>query len=187
MDLKTEILKEHSRRQADRIVAWVGTDAARFRKLMDIFLRGEYVVAQRSAMAVGLCADRHPALVRPYIGRMVARMDDPLVHVAIRRCVVRLLQCVEIPPALLGKVATQCFRYLAAGDSPVAVKAFSMTVLGRIAETEPDLGRELRLVIEQQIPYGSSGFRSCAARVLKGLRNAPPGKDRRAATDTLSP
>jgi hypothetical protein len=172
MDIRVEILKEHSRRQADRIVSWIGTDAVRFRKLMDLFLRGEYVVAQRSAMAVGLCADRPPALVRPYIGRMIARMDEPGVHIAIRRCVVRMLQCVEIPPGLLGKVATQCFRYLSSGDSPVAVKAFSMAVLGRIAEKEPDLGRELRLVIEQQLPHGSSGFRSCAAHVLKGLRKA---------------
>ena len=170
MDLKTEILKEHSRRQADRVVTWIGADPARFRKLMELFLRGEYVVAQRSAMAVGLCADRHPALIRPYIARMIARMDEPGVHIAIRRCVVRTLQCADIPPALLGTVATRCFRYLADGESPVAVKAFSMVVLGRIAEKEPDLGRELRLVIEQQLPYGSSGFRSCAAHVLKGLR-----------------
>jgi hypothetical protein len=100
---------------------------------------------------------------------MLSRMEEPGVHVAVRRSAVRMLQHVDIPAGLLGRVATLCFGYLAAGDSPVAVKAFSMTVLARIAEKEPDLGRELRLIIEQQLPYGSKGFCSCAARVLKGL------------------
>ena len=169
MDIESELLKEHSRRQADRIVSWIGNDPSRFRRLMHLFLRGEYRVTQRSAMAVGICAERNPALVRPYIRRMLSRMEEPGVHVAVRRAVVRMLQDVDIPAGLLGRVATLCFEYLSSGDSPVAVKAFSMTVLSRIAEKEPDLGRELRLIIEQQIPYGSKGFRSCAARVLKGL------------------
>ncbi|HEX7571820.1 MAG TPA: hypothetical protein VF514_01900 [Bacteroidota bacterium] len=169
MDIKSELLKEHSRRQADRIVSWIGNDTRRFRRLMDLFLRGEYRITQRSAMVVGICADRNPALVRPYIRRMLSRMEEPGVHVAVRRSVVRMLQHVDIPAGLLGRVATLCFGYLAAGDSSVAVKAFSMTVLVRIAEKEPDLGRELRLIIEQQLPYGSKGFCSCAARVLKGL------------------
>ena len=169
MDIESEILKEHSRRQADRIVSWIGGDPGRFRRLMDLFLRGEYRITQRSAMAVGICAERNPALVRPYIGRMLSRMEEPGVHVAVRRCVVRLLQDVDIPEGLLGRVAALCFKYLSAGDSPVAVKCFSMTVLARIAEKEPDLRREIRLIIEQQLPYGSGGFRSRAARVLKGL------------------
>ena len=170
MDIETELLKEHSRRQADRIVRWIGNDAGRFSILMELFLRGEHRITQRSAWAVGLCAERHPALVRPYITRMLARMEEPGVHIAVRRNVVRMLQHVDIPAGLLGRVATVCFDYLSAGDSPVAVRVFSMSVLARIAEKEPDLGRELRLILEQQFPYGSAGFRSRAARVLKKLK-----------------
>lgn len=169
MDIESEILKEHSRRQADRIVSWIGSDRRRFSRLMDLFLRGEYRITQRAAWAVGICAERNPALVRPYIGRMLSRMEEPGVHVAVRRNVVRMLQDVDIPAGLLGRVAALCFKYLSAGDSPVAVKCFSMTVLARIAEKEPYLGREIRLVIEQQLPYGSGGFRARAARVLKAL------------------
>jgi hypothetical protein len=172
MDIETELLKEHSRRQADRIVSWIGSDAKRFRTLMDLFLRGEYRVTQRSAMAVGICAEQHPAMIRPYIGRMLSRMEEPGVHVAVRRNVVRMLQHVDIPAGLLGRVATLCFKYLAAGDSPVAVRVFSMTVLARIAEREPDLGRELRLIIDQLLPYGSKGFRSRTVRVTNALDRA---------------
>ena len=169
MDIEYEILKEHSRSQADRIVAWIGNDRKRFGRLMDLFLRGDYRTTQRAAMTVGICAERHPALIRPYLRQMVSRMEEPGVHIAVRRNVVRILQAIDIPPGLLGTVATLCFRYLAAKDSPVAVRVFAMTVLARIAKDEPDLGRELRLVIEQQFPYGSGGFCSRARKVLKGL------------------
>ena len=173
MDIETELLKEHSRRTADRIAEWIGSDARRFRKLMELFLEGEKIVTQRAAMAVGICTERHPALAGPYIGRMLGRMEQPGVHVAVRRTVVRMLQHVEIPAGLLGRVATLCFNYLASPGSPVAVRVFSMTVLARIAAKEPDLRRELRLVIEQGRPYGSKGYCSRAARILKDLEGKP--------------
>jgi hypothetical protein len=169
MDIESELLANCSRRHADRLVSWVGTDAKRFAALMKVFLRGEPPAAQHSAMVVGICAELHPALVRPYIGRMLLRIEEPGVHVALRRTVVRMLQDVDIPPELLGRVATLCFRYLSAGDTPVAVKVFSMSVIARIARKEPDLGRELRLVIEQGLPYGTGGYRSRARRVLREM------------------
>lgn len=134
---------------------------------MDLFLRGEYRVTQRSAWIINLCAEQHPGLLRPYLGKMIARMQEPGVHEAVRRNVIRILQFVETPKGLLGTVATVCFSYLSSGDQPIGVKVFSMTVLGNIARQEPGLKRELRLLIEQQLPYGSAGFRSRARRVLK--------------------
>jgi len=138
---------------------------------MDAFLRGEYRVTQRSAWVVSICADRYPELIGPHLGRMIARMRQPLVHEAVRRNVVRILERVAIPARLQGTVATVCFDYLASADASIAVKVFSMTVLARIAAEQPDLGRELRLEIERQLPYASSGFRSRARRVMEKLGN----------------
>jgi hypothetical protein len=170
MDLESEILKEHSRRQAERIASWVGTDRKRLNRLMKLFLTGEYRVTQRAAWPIGICADRHPAMIRPHIPRLVRRMQDPGVHDAVKRNVVRILQTADIPENLLGTVATLCFGYLSDVHAPVAVKCFSMTVLGRITQREPDLGRELRLVIEQQLPFGTAGLRARAKQVLKMIK-----------------
>jgi hypothetical protein len=136
---------------------------------MRAFLRGEYRVTQRAAWAVGICAERNPALIRPYLGKMISRMLEPGVHPAVQRNVVRLLQDVEIPGPLLGKVASSCFDLLFSADAPVAVKVFSMSVLARIALKRPDLCRELQLAINQQIPFATAGFRSRARRVLRSL------------------
>lgn len=169
MDLVSKIMKEHSRRQAERIATWVGKDRKRLGQLMKLFLTGEYQVTQRAAWVVGVCADRNPEMIRPYLRRMVSRMQEPGVHDAVKRNVVRILQTADIPRDLLGTVATVCFDYLSDMDTPIAVKACSMTVLSRIAQHEPDLGRELRLVIEQHLPYGTGAIQSRARQVLKRL------------------
>jgi hypothetical protein len=171
VELEAEILKEHSKRQAVRIASWVGTDKKRFRKLMELFLRGEYRVTQRSAWIVNLCADKHPELIRPYLKQMIGRMQEPGVHDAVRRNVIRILQFIEIPEKLLGEVATVCFNYLSSPGEPIAVRVFSMTVLANIAQKKPELKNELRLVIEQQLSRGSMGFCSRAEKVLKMIQD----------------
>ncbi len=165
MDLRSEILREHSRHQADRIASWVGRDRARFRELITLFLRGDFRTAQRTAWVVNICAERNPDLVQPYLNQIVRRAQQTGVHDAVRRNVTRILQSVDIPDTLLGTVATFCFDLLN-GDSPVAVKALSMSVLDRIVRREPELGRELRLVVSQQLPYASAAFRARARKIL---------------------
>jgi hypothetical protein len=169
MDLEAEILKEHSRRQADQLARWVGKDRKRLSQLMKLFLTGEHLVAQRAAWVVGICSDRHPEIIRPYLAKMVDRMQEPGVHDAVKRNVVRILQTADIPRDLLGTVASVCFEYLSDPYAPIAVRACSMTVLARIAQQEPDITRELRLVIEQHLPYGTGAFQSRARQVLRQL------------------
>lgn len=167
MNLEAETLREHSKRQTVKIARWVGSDKKRFDQLMALFLKGEYRVTQRSAWIVNTCAENHPELIRPHLGKMIKRMQEPGVHVAVKRNVIRILQFIETPDKLLGAVATVCFDYLASPEEPIAVKVFSMTVLANIAQKEPDLKNELRLVIEQQLSHGSMGFCSRARKVMK--------------------
>jgi hypothetical protein len=52
---------------------------------------------------------------------------------------------------------------------PIAVKVFSMTVLANLSKSSPDIKKELRIAIEDQLPYGSAGFVSRAKKVLKEI------------------
>ncbi len=42
MNIREALEAEHSKRQTMAIVEYVGSDAGRFRELMDIFLSGEF-------------------------------------------------------------------------------------------------------------------------------------------------
>ncbi len=169
MDVAKQLLVEHSRKNTDRIVRWIGNDPVRVKALMTVFLGDDPLLTQRAAWVVGVLADHHAHVLQPWLAKLMKKMREPGVHDAARRNVVRALQFVEIPPRLTGEVATVCFDELASPSSPIAVKVCAMTVLHRIVQQEPDLGRELRLVIEQQLPYGAPAFHARAKRVLASL------------------
>ncbi len=170
MNLEAELLLEHSRKHAEKIARWVGEDRRRLGMLMELFLKGDFRTAERAAWVITILADRRPLLFRRYLRQMLTRMQEPGVHDAVKRAVVRILQDMDIPHELLGMAASICFKQLSAATAPIAVKCFSMTVLARIAAREPELGRELQLVIEQQLPFASAGFKARARETLDQLR-----------------
>jgi hypothetical protein len=177
MDLEAEILREHSKRQTRRIAGWIGDDARRFKQLMHLFLLGEYQVTQRSAWIVSECFDLHPKLINPWLPKIFSKLQEPGVHDAVPRNMLRILQFIDIPKSLLGTAATLCFDYLGDVGSPIAVKANAMTVLQRIATREPDLKHELQTSIELMMPYVGVALQARARIVLKQLDRIPP-KDR---------
>ncbi|HAP35637.1 MAG TPA: hypothetical protein DCQ28_06720 [Bacteroidetes bacterium] len=168
-DLESEILKEHSKRQTVKIVSWINGDETRFAQLMQQFLCGEPRIVQRSSWIVSLCIENHPSLIKPWLSKIVKRAGEKNIHNAVKRNVVRALQFVDIPRSQQGRAANLCFYFLQNVGEPVAVKAFSMTVLANIAVQEPDLKQEIKLVIEQMLPYGSAGIQSRGRKVLKQL------------------
>ncbi len=169
MNLELEILQEHSKRQVSKIASWIGNDEKRFAELMELFLTAEYQIVQRSAWIVSLCVEKNPDLITPWLSKVVRRAGEKDIHDAVKRNVVRTLQFVKIPRSLQGRVANLCFDFLQNVKEPVAVKAFSMTVLANIAADEPYLKQEIKLVIEQMLPYGSAGILSRGKKVLKQL------------------
>lgn len=169
MIIEQEILKEHSKHQSVKIANWIGDDAERFAKLMDLFLNGEYRVVQRSAWIVSCCGEKYPRLLKPWLTKMLKKTKEDGVHDAVKRNVVRTLQFVDIPRSLQGTVANLCFDFLTSVDAPIAVKAFSMTVLANIAQKEPDLKKEIALVINEMLPYGSTGIQARGKKILKQL------------------
>lgn len=174
MNLREEVLKEHSKKQTVRLAKWVGEDKKRFAELMNLFLHDEYRVVQRSAWIVKYVADAHPDWIKPWLKRMLEYCRQP-VHDAVKRNVIRILQDMELPKNLRGIAATICFDFLSSPKEPVAVKAFSMTVLANLSEHEPDLKQELIMVIREQMEWEKPAFRSRGKKILKQLTSVPSG------------
>lgn len=168
MDIKKEILKEHSKRQTLKVVKHIGNDPNRFKELIHIFLAGPYRVTQRAAWSLSCCVEEYPRLITPHLNVILKVLDRNDTHDAVKRNIVRLLQFIEIPKKYYGSLVDKCFPLLDA-KQPIAVRVFSMQVLCNIAMKVPDLKKELKLVIEDQLPYASSGFLARAKKVLREL------------------
>ena len=166
MDIREALAAEHSKRQTMTIVDYIGDDAKRFAELMSVFFEGEYRLTQRAAWPMNYVAIRQPQLIRPYLKRLVNQLERKDVHNAVRRNVVRLLEDIEIPSNLKGKVYSVCIDLLDDISEPIAVRAFAMTVAAKIAKSEPDLLNELQLVITTHLPTFSAALQSRARRIL---------------------
>jgi hypothetical protein len=167
MDLRSTILAEHSKAQCDKIVEWVGSSQQRFNQLFQLFLQDEYRVTQRASWPVSHCVEANPTLMKSNFGKLVKNLQKPNLHNAIKRNTVRLLQYVDIPKKYQGEVMNCCFEFVANPREAVAIKAFSLTVLGNLAKQYPEIIPEIKLLITAHFPHQTHGFKSRANLLLR--------------------
>ena len=169
MELRNEILKEHSKKQCNKIVQWVDSNQERFNELFHLFLTDEYRITQRAAWPLSYCAIAHPKLMKANFEKLLNNLKKPNLHDSIKRNTVRLLEAVDIPPKYEGAVMEICFVYLESQHEPVAVKAFSISILGKLAKKYPEIIPEIKLLIEEQLPHQTAAFKSRANQFTKSF------------------
>jgi hypothetical protein len=167
MELRKQILKEHSKLNCQRIVKWIGSNQVRFDELFFLFINDEYRVVQRAAWPLSCCAINHPPLIKKHIGKLIKNLKKPGIHDAVKRNTVRLLQEIEIPKKYQGELMNLCFDYIASPTEKVAIKAFSLTILQNFSQYYPEINQELKLIIEERWPHETAAFHSRAKNILK--------------------
>jgi hypothetical protein len=167
VNLKEQILKDHSKANCMTVVNWVGSSQQRFDELFALFITSHYRTSQRAASPVSYCVEAHPEFIKKNFAKLIKNLQQPNLHDAVKRNTIRLLQYVDIPVKYQGPVMDICFGYVASPTEAVAVKAFSLTVLGNLAKQYPEIIPEIKLLIEDQLPHQTAAFKSRAKAFLK--------------------
>ncbi|HEY0434308.1 MAG TPA: hypothetical protein VGC95_10575 [Chitinophagaceae bacterium] len=165
MNLRETLLNRYERSTPQRVARWVGGIQSRFDELFVIFIDAGYRLNQRAAAALAICIAKHPKVIKKHLPALVS-LHRQSPNVSLKRNSLRLLQAVEIPENLQGDLMDVCFDYIAAKGEPVAVKAFALTILVRMSAYHPDIRRELRLLVERQLPHETAAFRARARKFL---------------------
>ena len=166
MDLRKNILTEHSRANCDNIVDWVGNNKKRFDELLNLFYEGQYRLTQRAAWPISVCVEKNPALADGKISFLIKQLDKEGQHVAVKRNILRIVNSVLIPKELEGDVMQRCFDYLNSNDEPVAVKAFSLHILYTLSRKYPEIIPEINMLISDQLIHQTAAFRSAGEKFL---------------------
>ncbi len=169
MDIREEALKEHSKKQTEKIAAWIGDDKKRFDQYLKLFLQDEYRVVQRISWVLSIVAEEHPAMVTKSLPKIIRRLDDDDIHVAVKRNVIRILQFLPIPEKCEVKVLDHCLKYIADPNETVAVRCFAMTVAAKLAGQYPELKREVSDTIKAAMKTTTPGLKVRSGDVLKKL------------------
>jgi hypothetical protein len=60
-----------------------------------------------------------------------------------------------------------CFRYFSSPTEAIAIKAFSISVLQKLAKLYPEIINEIKLIIEERWDYETPAFKARAKKLLK--------------------
>lgn len=160
--------KETNKENLKELILYTNLNEDRFKELMTLFFTDKKRLSQKSAWLISFSAQNQPQLLLPYFKKMIHLLkgDSPMV---IIRNIVRTLQWIDIPENLLGETFDICYEFVAKVETPIAVKAFSMTILYNICVKEPDLKNEIIELIKIQMENGSKGIQSRGRKILKQL------------------
>ena len=149
MNIKEALAKEHSKKQTMAIVKYIGDDKKRFAVLLEIFMASDYRLNQRSAWPLSYVCIAHPKLIKPHFGKIIKKLNQKGNHDAVIRNILRLLQEIDIPEKYCVTIFDTCMRYTKNAAIPHALRAFSITLLGKICKTYPELKPEVELVLSE--------------------------------------
>ena len=166
MDFEIELLKEHTYENSERI-AWYAMDHPEtFPDLLKLFSGKDSRITQRATLAIIICTEWKPKMVKPYIEQMILNLKNKDISGAVKRNTTRILAEFPIPKHMEGILTEVCFEYLNNMSEAVAIRIFSMIILERIVEKYPELKSELILSIERGMEFGSAGFRNRGGKIL---------------------
>lgn len=167
MNLRDQILKEHTKDNCEKIVSWVGDDQSRFNALFKLFLNNESRVTQRAASLVIYCVMNHPKFMKNNFEKLITKLKKSGIHNSIKRNSVRLFQAIDIPEKHEGEIMELCFANVESPTETVSVKAFSLMILVKLAKKFQETIPEIKILIEDQFIHQTAGFKSRSKKLLK--------------------
>ena len=105
-----------------------------------------------------------------YFAEMTQVFADTSYSDSIKRNIVRVFQFTTIPEQFQASIIDSCFALVSNKKTAIAVKAFSLGVLEKMAKLYPELKNELKAVIEDLLPKASSGLKNRGQHILKRLK-----------------
>jgi len=171
MNIKEALLQDevHLKKQAVGIASYACESAVNFKELMQCFLANDYRLAQRAAWSVSWAVRKKPELIQPYVKDLVAQLQRKDVHKAVIRNSVRILEMIDVAEPFHGEIMNACFSFIETPATPVAIKAFALSMLFKLSENYPDIRHELKLIIEERMRTETAAFKSRGRKILEQL------------------
>ena len=174
MNLKALLNRGFSKEKRDEVVSYLTNNPEKMTKLMDLFYSEESMTTQYAAWVVGSLGEKQPEMLAPFLPKMFKTMQKQECTEAIFRNSFRIFQYQSIPEELEAPLFDLSLRILSNKERAVATKVFAMTTALNIVKKTPELKNELRLVVENVLPYGSPGIKSRGKKVLYSLEKIKP-------------
>jgi hypothetical protein len=160
-----------SRKEAELIALSAAENVEIFERLLEYSFSEDAKLAFRASWTLTKVTDDYPDLILPHLDSMVEKINE-IKNESVLRCFLRIISMSEpgqINRDLHGMLADSSFALLRSGFSAIAVKAYAMEILYKLAIEYPELQNELSETINLLKTEGSAGIISRGRQILKKL------------------
>lgn len=154
---------------------WVATSAIDnpeiFRKLLDFSFSDDKKLAFHSSWILSKACDKYPGLIEQFLPGIIEKLEK-IDNESVQRSFLRIISLSDINRISIkhhGLLADHCFTALRSGFSAIAIKAYSMEILYKLALIYPELTGELSAAISLLQGEGSAGIIARGRIILKKL------------------
>jgi len=138
---------------------------------MNFYLSENELLMNRAAWVVNNILDQVPTLIQPFVSVILNRLQyGTLKTDTFLRNTFRVLSRVSIAEEHREQAIDLAFHYFTDKNRPVAIRAHCMRLLGDTLIYYPEIAAELILMIEDELPYGTSGFKNRGQRTINHLK-----------------
>lgn len=170
MNIKNILKNSYNKGQIEAVANFACTSKENFQILFHIFIGDDTRMAQMASWSLSYAVRKSPHLIQPYLKELIDQLDKKDKHNAVIRNTVRILQDIEIPEQYHGKLMNNCFGFIEEPKTPVAIKAFSLTILFNLCKIYPEIKQELILIIEDNMLHAAPAFKSRGRKILLQLK-----------------
>jgi len=148
------------------------------RKLLEFSFSKDKKLAFRASWTLSKVFDKYPELMGSDIQRMIGSLES-LDNESVQRSFLRMISMSDLNSLSQkqhGILADHCFKMLKSGFSAIAIKAYSMEIIYKLALIYPELANELSSTINILQGEGSAGILARGHIILKKLAGTFKGR-----------
>lgn len=170
MNPAKQLYKEHSRRNTDLIVKWIGHDRKRFNQVIVLLSDADLILVQRSSWVVKNSLIDNSEWINSIARTLLNVMKKQGQHEGVIRHMLSIFEEGRIPVRYEAEIMDACFRYFMNASSAIAVRVISMSILAKLSCKYIEIRNELIGLIHLEIEKGAGpAMQARAKKVLKDL------------------
>ena len=177
-ELQRMIHSMMSVQEADWIASTATDNPAVTRKLLEYSYSEDRKLSFRASWTLSKVFDKNPEMIQPYLQDMVEKLNS-LDNESTQRSFLRIISLADISKMSLkhhGFLADHCFKAMNSGFSAIAIKAYSIEIIYRLALIYPELANELSASISMLQGEGSAGIIARGRIILGKLAEITSGR-----------
>jgi 8-oxo-dGTP diphosphatase len=172
-DLRSMVSNIRGTKEADWLATYAIDNYAIINKIIEYSFSNDEKLAFHASWVLSKMCDTCPEIIYPYLPRIIEAFDS-LDNESVCRSFLRSISLSDMQMVSNkhhGILADHCFKMLRSGFSAIAIKAYSMEIIYKLAQIYPELTNELSETIGMLQGEGSAGIVARGCIVLKKLGN----------------